>query len=134
MCLNIQRVLNWRRQRKKESKKMETEYLLILSRPLFSWLGANYKLICKQGMGLPWLMMPRNQQICRNDDIKDSVGSRQNTTTNIQSDQTFISDEGVKECKDCRKDLVNTLILLLYEYVDGCTGSQIEGNIPYCFN
>ena len=79
-------------------------------------------------------MMPRNQQICRNDDIKDSVGSRQSTTTNIQSDQTFISDEGVKECKDCRKDLVDTLILLLYEYVDGCTESHIEGNIPYCFN
>ena len=76
-------------------------------------------------------MMPRNQQIYRNDDSKDSVRVRQNTTPNIQSDQTFISAEGIKECKDCRKDLVDILILFLYESVQGCTESNIEGKTPH---
>ena len=83
-------------------------------------------------MSLPWLMMPRNQQDNRNDDSKDSVRARHNVTANMQSDQSFISAEGIKECKDCRKDLVDTLILLLYEYVDGCTESHIEGEPTYC--
>ena len=105
--------------------------MLLLSRALFSWLGANYALICKQEISLPWLMMPRNQQIYRNDDSKDSVRVRQNTTPNIQSDQTFISAEGIKECKDCGKDLVDILILFLYESVEGCTESNIEGKTPH---
>ena len=100
----------------------------MLSRPIFSWLGANYKLMYKNGVALPWLALPRNQQIDGNVDLNDSKIN--DPALNIKSDQIAAEAECIKECSNCRKDLVHILILLLCESVDHCTKDQIEGKTP----
>ena len=126
--LYIERLFHLWRRRKKEFQQTQQERLLLLSRPIFSWLGANYKLMCKKGEALPWLALPRNQQMHGNNDINDS--KRNDPTLNVNSDEITGEAECIKECSNCRKDLVHILILLLCECVDHCTKDQIEGKTP----
>ena len=94
-----------------------------LAKTVFSWLGANYKLIYKQGKSLPWLMFPRNRHVYDNLESSSSLYEDQPMVTNC--DQKLDNDN--KKCTDCRKDLIDILICFLCGVVNECTEYQIEG-------